>query len=161
MQPGDRLICTLVRPISVNDTFITWPLHVTIVPWFRVDDTTNRIKVGLMRALSPISSFTATGGETTHFGPRHNRPAVLIVEPTPFHAVEQRVRTYLHKKRAWLVDETTKRPHTFRPHVTLQKNDQLQVGEAFQCDRVYIVEQKGDHKAVVGEVPFQHEQTAT
>lgn len=86
------------------------------------------------------------------FGPHHNRPATLLSSSTPFTSIEQRVRNYFHKKRAWLVDETTKIRREFRPHVTAQKTGRLREGDTFVCDRLYIVEQKGGFKEIVGEI---------
>lgn len=155
MQPGDRLICAFIRPIRLDDSFQHWPLHVTIVPWFRLPDATEQLTLGLATALSRIEPFTAVAAEETMMGPRRNRPALLLAAPTPFDDVEQRVRTYLHKKRAWLVDETTKIRRPFRPHVTHQQDDRLSVGDRFRCDGVYLVAQMGGIKVVVGAIPFK------
>lgn len=152
MVPGDRLICAFIKPLAVGDTFPQWPLHVTIVPWFRLGDQTDHIVWGLAEALHPITPFTATADTQTMVGPRRNRPAMLLHMPTPFQVIEQRVRVYFHKKRAWLVDETTKVRRAYLPHVTFQGDEQLQPGETFACDRLYVIEQFGDKKAVVGEI---------
>ena len=152
MVPGDRLICAFVRPLELGDTFPQWPLHVTIVPWFRLQDHTDHIVQGLTEALYQIAPFTATADAPVMMGPRRNRPATLLAKPTPFQVIEQRVRTYFHKKRAWLVDETTKIRRPYRPHVTFQGNERLQSGETFACDRLYVIEQFGEKKAVVGEI---------
>lgn len=152
MLPKDRLVCGFVRPTTVGAMFKTWPLHVTIVPWFRLTDATDSIIRSLTEALTPIRPFIVTANAETMMGPRHDRPVVLIAEPTPLQDIEQRVRTYFHKKRALLVDETTKKQRSFRPHVTVQKEDRLQTGDSFAVDSIYIVEQKGDYKQVVGEV---------
>lgn len=152
MLPDDRLVCVFIQPKAVGDTFSTWPLHVTIVPWFRLPVATNDIVVGLAEALKPIPAFRSTTAAETMMGPHHNRPALLLAEPTPFHDIERRVRNYLHKKRAWLVDETTKKSRSFRPHVTLQKDDRLARGDQFMTNRLCVVVQKGGYKQVVGEV---------
>lgn len=151
MLPGDRLVCAFVEPQRLGLQFKEWLLHVTIVPWFRVEDTSDAIAEGMHEALTTIEPFTATAGDTAYFGPR-KRTVRLLVQPTPFTHVEQKVRTYLHKKRAWLVDETTKRHYDFRPHVTEQEQQGLGEGQSFHCDRLYIVEQKGDYKEIVSEV---------
>lgn len=152
MKPGDRLVAAFVSSQEVGTAFSAWPLHITIVPWFRLPDETRAITEGLAKALSHMVPFEAAGGETAMFGPRKNRPATLIVRPTPFVAIERKIRNYLLKKRAWLVDETTKRHFDFRPHVTVQNEQKLSAGEVFVCDRLYIVEQKGGNKEIVGEV---------
>ncbi|HSX16397.1 MAG TPA: hypothetical protein VLF40_06405 [Candidatus Saccharimonadales bacterium] len=76
----------------------------------------------------------------------------LLQTPTPFTEVEQRVRSYLHKKRAWLVDETTKKRYEFRPHITMQGTDEFGENGTFRCGRLYIIEQTGDYKEIVGKI---------
>jgi 2'-5' RNA ligase len=152
MLPGDRLVCAFVEPHTKGETFRKWLLHVTIVPWFRLPDASDAIAQGLEQALKSIGPFKATIDGETIFGPRKNRPAMLIDPPTPFIEIERKVRGFLHKKRAWLVDETTKKQYEFRPHVTVQGEKKLNSGDTFLCDKLYIVEQKGDYKEIVGEV---------
>jgi len=152
MLPGDRLICAFVSERKVGATFRLWPLHVTIVPWFRLNAANETIVYGLERALKPIMPFESVGDDKAWFGPHRNRLARLLVASSPFVDVEERVRKYLHKKHAWLADETTKGHRVFRPHVTTQGSWGLRRGETFVCDRLYIVEQKGDYKEIISEI---------
>ena len=154
MLPGDRLVCVFVETQKVGVHFKDWLLHVTIVPWFRLESSSETIAQGLQRAVTTIAPFEARAGDIVKFGPKKNRPARLLELPTPFTEIEQRVRSYLHKKRAWLVDETTKKPRQFRPHVTVQKAGELDEGQTFRVSSLYIVEQKGDYKEIVAEVPL-------
>jgi hypothetical protein len=86
------------------------------------------------------------------FGPRRNRPATLIEPSESLASVERHVRSYLHQKRAWLVDETTKKPYDFRPHVTYQGENKLEAGASIEIGRLFTIEQKGDYKEVVAEI---------
>jgi 2'-5' RNA ligase len=153
MQPGDRLVCLFLQVYRVGDTFQQWPLHVTIVPWFRMPDSSAQLGSGLGRALGSLQPFTVVAADEARFGPR--RRLVRLLEPSgQLVTLEHKVRTYLHKKRAWLVDETTKRRYDFRPHVTAQAEQGLAPGATVLTDRLYIVEQKGDYKEIVSEVCF-------
>ena len=152
MRPGDRLVCSFVEPVQTGQTFAKWLLHVTIVPWFRSDASSDDIANGLARAYAAIEPFEAVAGEETRFGPRKNRPATLLELPSSFTELEQRTRNYLHKKRALLIDETTKKRRQYRPHVTHQNDAALQAGDTFRCDRVYMVQQHGGHKEIVSEI---------
>ena len=151
MLPGDRLVCVFTEPQPVGREFKTWLLHVTIVPWFRLPDETAAIAEGLAKALTDVKPFSSAVGETEMFGPKRQRPAHLM-ESAGFPEVENKVRTYLHKKRAWLVDETTKRKRQFKPHVTYQNDTHLAEGDSIKVDRAYIVEQLGGHKRIAAEV---------
>lgn len=151
MQPGDRLVCALLEDLKVGDQFKTWPLHVTIVPWFRLADDSASVVAGLSKALHDISPFELVGDGEAMFGPR-SRKVRLLAPNQSLSAVEAKVRAYLHKKRAWIVDETTKRHYEFRPHVTAQADSGLGRAAKFTVDRLFIIEQKGVFKEVASEV---------
>jgi|GEM_PF-592764 len=146
MLPGDRLICAFVENRPVGVQFKHWFLHVTIVPWFRLEEPSDVIAQGLSRSLKSIRPFEAVADGEARFRSRQNSPVTLLQQPTPFTEIEQKVRAYFHKKRALLVDETTKKHYEFRPHVTAQGDEGLKFGDMFWCDRLYIVEQKGDYQ---------------
>jgi len=152
MLPGDRLVCAFVEPQAVGAQLTSWPLHVTIVPWFRLADSSEVIVKGLTEALKTTPSFDAVVGGEAMFGLRKNRVVRVIEQPTLFMQIEAKVRAYLHKKRALLIDETTKHHPEFRPHVTNQGAIGLRSGDVFSCDRLYVVEQRSDYKEIISEV---------
>jgi len=65
MLPGDRLICAFVSERKVGATFRLWPLHVTIVPWFRLNAATRlvvaldgqRVELGDDDEIAEVSGF--------------------------------------------------------------------------------------------------------
>ncbi len=154
MQPGDRLICAFTMPFTVGYRFGDWPLHVTVIPWFRLDDGSDRIADGLKQAFAGVAPFSATTGREVRLGPHKDRPARVLEPAGALPALEGASRRYLHKKRAWLVDETTKSRRPYLPHVTYQDQARLSENQALNFDRLYIVEQKGDHKEIVAEMPL-------
>jgi 2'-5' RNA ligase len=156
MLPGDRLVCVLLEPLEPGERFTQWPLHVTIVPWFRLDESSELIAGSLQRALVTMQPFEIPVVGDAMFGPRKNRPAKLLESPGPFEEIEAKVRNYLHKKRAWLVDETTEQPRQFRPHVTLQQGSETDITDVL-CSRLYIVTQRGGYKQIAAIVPLGHQ----
>jgi 2'-5' RNA ligase len=152
MLPGDRLVCAFVEPQVVGQQFRQWLLHVTVVPWFRVSETTEVVCRGLSRALITIKPFSVPVDGDEMFGPHKNRPVKLLQSSNGFDEIEPKIRNYFHKKRALLIDETTKRKTPFRAHVTLQSGTTLHDDTVITCDRLYIVEQKGEYKEIVGEI---------
>jgi len=151
VQPGDRLVCAFIEPLPVDREFKKWYLHVTIVAWFRLEDSSESLAEGFQKALTPIQPFEAKIGPEMKLRSKRHRGANQL-ETSYFTDIEPRVRIYLHKKRAWIVDETTKRRYPYRPHVTFQGDDRLHEGDSFYCDLLYIVEQKGDYKIIEAEV---------
>jgi 2'-5' RNA ligase len=153
MIPGDRLVCVFVEPQHEGFQFKDWLLHVTIVPWFRLDMDSSNIVNELEAGLQEIKPFTvAMGRENIRFGHQRGKMATLVQLPSPLAEIEQHVRGYLRSRKAWLVDETTKHLREFKPHITNQKIGSMHEGDMFTCDRLYLIEQKGGFKEVVGEV---------
>jgi hypothetical protein len=151
MLPSDRLLCAFVKPLPVDEAFKVWPLHVTIVPWFRLATSSNQLASELREKLAPIKPFEIKVGAQAKFG---QRIVNLVKQPTPLSTIEQEARDTLKMHDAWLLDETTKRKWEYKPHVTEQQDARLRDGDHFLCDRIYIVEQAGGHKIVASEVPL-------
>jgi 2'-5' RNA ligase len=150
MQPGDRLVCAFVNKLSVGAEFKQWPLHVTVVPWFRTEVSTDVLSKEINKVLSDINPFEVRIDHEAVFG--RDKTVNLIQQPTPFNDIEAAIRSLLKKRGVWLVDETTKKKRSYQPHVTAQKELRLHEGDGFWCDRLYVVEQKGEHKAIEAEV---------
>lgn len=152
MVPGDRLVCAFVEPLTPGAVFAEWPLHVTVVPWFRVDIPTDRLVSLLSSTLSSVHAFDASADGTAHFGRGGKKLVHLIAAPSPFWDVEHRIRELLHRQQAWIVDETTRKRRTYQPHITNQQGTQAHDGQAVQVNNLYIIEQQGSHKVVAGKV---------
>jgi 2'-5' RNA ligase len=150
MIPSDRLFCAFVEPMHVRDMFTQWPLHITIIPWFRTDISTDDFARTLSQRLSPLQPFQVIVNGETRMG--HNKTVNLLKMPSPIENIAHQARKLLHEKDSWIVDETTKKHRDFRPHITAQKDTRVHEGDRLICDSLYIIEQKGDHKEVVSRI---------
>jgi len=148
LLPNDRLVCVLID--AKDGSFKDWPLHITIVPWFRLELTSSDLVKQLSSKLKDLESFSVTLGEEAKMG--RNKTVTLVNLPTPLEEIESCVRRFLKDHGAWLVDETTQRPRSFKPHVTYQKGIGLKSGERIAINELQLVEQKGDKKLVVGTI---------
>lgn len=150
MLAGDRLVCALVDPVARGASFSVWPLHITVVPWFRVALTSAELERELQDRLQTVASFTVGVDGEAHFGHSGRKLVNLIRLPSAFTVIEQQIRRFLQRQGAWIVDETTKRSRPYQPHITVQTHERLATGTSFICDRLYLIEQEGDAKRVVG-----------
>jgi 2'-5' RNA ligase len=154
MLPGDRLVCAFVEPLEAGSRFAVWPLHLTIVPWFRLALNSNDVLTGLQTTTRGVHPFMVVMAGDAHFGRRGRKLVSLVALPSPVTSAEQAVRTFLKSHGAWLVDETTEQRQPYRPHVTVQGGKRLHRGDEFLCGRLCLVEQLGNAKTVVGIVEF-------
>lgn len=152
MRPGDRLLCCFIENHLAGNTFSEWPLHSTIVPWFRSSAATRELADALKARLASTSPFKIVIGGEAGFG-YHGRKLVNLIEsPTPLEYIEKEFREILHARDAWIVDETTKIQRQFLPHVTVLGSNRVHAGDTINCSSLYIVEQKGDYKETVGSI---------
>lgn len=151
MVPGDRLVCAFVEPPR-EESFAAWPLHVTIIPWFRMDQPSDILSAEWQELLATTGALTVRIGAEAGFGHKGRKLVNLIDEPNGFAPIERLLRDSLHAKAAWLVDETTQIHRAFRPHVTAQGGMRLHQGDSFTCDKLYIVEQKGTYKVITHKI---------
>jgi len=150
--PGDRLVCLFIENYKVGHTFQEWPLHITIVPWFRAQPVTGVLTILMQEKLTDIEPFTAVLGEEAHFGHKGQKLVNVVEAVPPLRAIEKAVRGVLHTEQAWIVAETTGATHRFRPHVTTQQSRRLQQGDIIPCQAIYVVEQMGEHKQIVDKI---------
>ncbi|MDB5186335.1 MAG: hypothetical protein JWL85_858 [Candidatus Saccharibacteria bacterium] len=148
MRPSDLLICCFVRPYAPGDTFKEWPLHVTIIPWINGDRSPEELAQALAEALTGIKPFEVVVGPEA-WRNRQRRLVNLIVEPTPFTEVYEIAKKVVGQLGFRFL---TKLHSPFKPHISAQKGERLHEGDTFICNAVYIIEQKGSYKEIVGKV---------
>lgn len=135
----EYMLAILVAPYKAGDSFQLWPLHITLVPWFKVSDV-GSLKRQLKSLLAARPAFQVQVGEAQRWRSRsvyiinastellklHNRllavTAEHVVQPTKFKFVG---------------------PH-FKPHITLNKSGKLKANQTLAVDRVYLIETKAE-----------------
>ena len=150
MSPGDQLICAFITPLEVGRTFRQWPLHATIVPWLEVRVPQEKFERLLKQQLQKLAPFKSIVRGQTRFGFR----TVNLLLKSQWKSLHAHVLT--------VVRRSTRNKTPFRfvgklytPHVTHQGNAHLNEGDVFWCDALYIVEQKGTHKAVIAKFKLE------
>jgi 2'-5' RNA ligase len=147
MLPGDRLICAFVKTQLPGSTFTDWPLHITIVPWFRLDTASQQLAKQLKEHYINSGGFKVAVLDEAQFGYKKTK-VVNLVAASELMKLEGQTRRLLHTHKAWVVDEADKTRRGFRPHVTVLGIDRVHKGDRFDCDYLYIVSQHGDFKQI-------------
>lgn len=85
---GSLIIIHLVERRSEGTTFrrkrTAWPLHVTPVPWFTIDDNQrSQLPAALDAYVTKKQAFTVHIGDLELFGPHQDVPVNLINEQAP------------------------------------------------------------------------------
>src|SRR6185437_17165171 len=104
MLPSDRLLCVFVEHLNQGDQFTEWPLHVTVVPWFRVDMASDKLAAEFCDNICDFKSFQVVMGDETKFG--RGKTVNLVALPTLFTEIEEQVSMVLERHDAWRADKT-------------------------------------------------------
>lgn len=160
MERKDRLmVAHLIEPTNVGDTFEAWPLHITLLPWFRTAQTwaeevfrrcaadlrACRVVLGA-RQLGPVALFGEAEdipvrpiGDSTALGVAHG---VLLASLHPF------------------LDDKTYIGGSYNPHVTIRNNPDPGEGAEIDIATLSLIRHGVNHKTVVETVNLQHETAA-
>lgn len=147
------MVCAFVEPQAIGALFkrVEWPLHVTIVPWFRLKVSQEQFIQTLQKELSGYRPFKT---EVTRPGHSHSGLRRLsLLKKESWQPIHETVLEIVLRHATMAVPLTFAHQH-YRPHVTYQKHAHLNTGDTFTCDRLYIVEQKSDYKQITAEIIF-------
>lgn len=138
-RPGDRLIVAFVEA-PPRSSFVSWPLHVTLMPWFASKLTDEQLRQVVQHALQGATPFQAELGEEAYFGHNPHVPVRVVATPNGFVDLHERIlRAFTDNPHIKLL--VTEHIGTeFRAHITQHHDANLPAGEHIFCDRIHIVE---------------------
>lgn len=112
---ADYLAVCMLEPIEVGTQFTQWPLHMTIVPWFKAPDLT-----AVEEKLKPIAAehrpFDVEVGERAYFGPRGKLPVMRIENIPELQSLHEDILRAVTES-GWHMEGRYTGQH-YTPHVT-------------------------------------------
>ena len=132
-------IATFIEPVQPNLNFSRkeWPLHVTLLPNFVLNDPLE-VLISNLEALSrTIAPFSIQVGEDAHFGPIGE---VLVSLITPNENILSLHRKLLKFAKTYTFDTPQYIGEGYKPHATKQSNDRLTEGENYLIDTITLVD---------------------
>jgi len=120
-----------------------WPPHVTILPRLTLGTSLETFTAKLKESVQHIQPFKITITGPEFFGQDQTIP-VLIVDPSPDIL---KTHTGLLKMCVGLrctYDEPAYNGAGYRPHVSVQKNNTIEVGQTFPLDTITLVDMYPD-----------------
>ncbi len=142
-QPGaldpSYLLTYFINEKQIDDTFTDWPLHVTIIPWFKVK-AIELVDQALGQIAISHQPITVTGSERDNFG-GHD---VCLLEPAELlRGIHKYVYATLQGHGARFIS-TEFFGDNYNPHVTTQGDDVFDVGEQTVLNGFYLVKRHRD-----------------
>jgi len=161
---GDRVIVSLLQPLARGERFHKWPLHLTLMPWFRTNLPAYEVTKLMSAALQGVEPFTATMGETARFGFKDQVPVRVVHAPNGFEEMHRRLLKAFHEHPEIEVLDGEHTGPNFRAHVTLHGYEPLREGDIIACNDLQIVRLADVHpggatKEVEGEIDLGKKKT--
>lgn len=128
----------------LGSTFREWPLHVTIVPWFRLKTSRDIFLIGLQEIIADIHSFSSEVGKIALFG----TVRVNLLPRRDWGRLHEQTLAYI-QSNARIVALLNFSGKLYMPHITRQKNDALDESESILCCGVALVEKSADGQNVI------------
>ncbi|HEX8183014.1 MAG TPA: 2'-5' RNA ligase family protein [Candidatus Saccharimonadales bacterium] len=104
-ETGDYIVVHLVDTRKVGDRFerkrLSWPLHITLVPWFVASDM-QAVSGLLEQVAARHEPFEVRVGQIDHFGADNEIPVNVIAGPQPLRRVHSDVLQVLQDTHATL-----------------------------------------------------------
>ncbi len=136
----ELLLVYAIEPLFVQKAFsrLNWPLHITLVPWFRIPniDTLRTTLAQFAHQRAPF--FVVAKGEAL-FGHNHTIK-VTLVEPNKAVQTLHDDLLAVVAQQCGAVSNTQFIGQYFRPHATHQTHSVLQEGSQVQIDHFWLVE---------------------
>ena len=141
MSKNEHLIVIPLEPLKTGEQFIEWPLHITIVPWFGVEESrAQELDDLLLEIASRHLPIEAKVGRVAMFGAHHDI-SVNLIQPNPaLDVLHQDVFDSLEKcgfaihQKEWL-DEN------YKPHIAWQGGKHCAEGQEMQIAKFALIKQ--------------------
>lgn len=159
MHTDVRLVCAFVSSQEVGERFkfTDWPLHATVVPWFRLKAPEEQFNSSLQETLTNQPAFTAhvSSQQRTRYGSRR----VTLLERNEWQSLHEAVFSVVAQHAGVIATKLFIGTY-YRPHVTFQRSGHLNPGEEFLCDNLYVVQREGGHREIVSKLALGYGETA-
>jgi hypothetical protein len=137
---NENVIAILLEPIGLDEEFIEWPLHITIVPWFHGYD-----EYKLDELLEKISrqrqGFSAKVQQIEKFGANKDVEVNVIDDCPPLYELHNQVFTEL-EKNGFIIHQKDYVGETYRAHITRQPHGHLDSGQIIKINSFSLIHQK-------------------
>lgn len=134
----EYILAFFLDPQEQGEQFIKWPLHITLVPWFRSEFGTQRLWKDINAITSGIKWFPARGIARSLFG-RRGDVAVTEVVSSQLHDLHRALMT-IFDNDAYNMTAADHTGVNYSPHVTKKGSAELKPGHEVVVDSVYLIE---------------------
>ncbi len=134
----EYIVAVLLENKSINEEFGRWPLHITIVPWFEIKNSTKAINA-IKRVSKYHKPFSVIVGEKAMFGPKHTVEVNRLAEDQPLKTLHEALTHELNVAGANFMHKHYM-GNGYNPHITKRSFANVQPGHTLNIKNVYLIE---------------------
>jgi 2'-5' RNA ligase len=164
-RPGDCVLVSLLQPLAPAERFRHWPLHFTVMPWFRTPLSDQDIHAEFGNIIHSFPRFTLTMGQEAYFGHDGKVPVRVAQSPNQLEKLHTELFAMMQQHPKFHILDMQHCGKNFRAHVTLHTDEPLREGDIVACNELQLVRLShihpgGSTKEIVSEVRL-HDQSAS
>lgn len=133
----EYLLAFMLEPLEKGDQFIGWPLHITLVPWFRSNFGSEHVARDIEATILGTDRLTVRGITRSMLGRQRNVPVTDVVS-SDLHDLHRKLLTVFDND-AYTLSDSKYTGANYRPHVTKKGNKELKPGHEIEIDSLYLV----------------------
>lgn len=123
---NEHLVVIMVEPVPMRE-FVIWPMHITIVPWFSVEDEKKLDEI-LQKIASRQEAFDVTVGRVEEWGKKEKFEVIRINDPGNLHRLHWDVFHAL-EKNGFPVHQKEHLGSSYRPHIAIRNRKSHKIPE--------------------------------
>jgi hypothetical protein len=134
-KPTEYMFVYLLEAKNPGDTFNEWPLHITLLPWFKLDVPISEFKTELNNQLAEVQSIAVKVGPERHF----NKRAVNLIESSAgLLDLHELLLDFVKNNGEFTVSQSFVGPQ-FKPHIAKRLGKTMAEGKLVNVNRVYLI----------------------
>lgn len=131
----EYMLAVLLEQKAPGEEFGRWPLHITLVPWFQLKGSIEKLTQDIQSAVSSFQAFAAKVGPRKQWGTH----TVHLIDDPVVHELHKRLLEVV-KKHGKLTAPIRLTGKQYRPHITQKPYATVQRGFQVHVKQIYLIE---------------------
>jgi len=138
------MVCHMLEEAPEGHQFSNWPLHLTVIPWFRVEEEAlPSTLLAIEETAKRVGSFAVRTKGNAWYGPKDDVPVTEVEDTTSRLAKLHHGLLQSIQDGGGTVIDLTYTGANYSPHVSLTEDSRgLQPGQVLELSNITVVEKR-------------------
>ncbi len=129
------MLAVLLERKEAGNEFGRWPLHVTLIPWFKLEKPVQELSASIQHLLDTFQQFSVKVGSQKQWG----RNTVFTINSPALHALHNGLLQLINQE-ANITAPMRFVGEDFQPHITQKAYATVQPGFSVTIKKIYLIE---------------------